>query len=114
MENDIREQKKAKRREYYLKNKSRMNELAKERYKRVRDDPETYKIILEKNHNAYHYKVNDKSITPLSEEEEEDFMRKIISDIKSLREQDEGTKRNKINLSQTYPKWNQIHNLFYN
>lgn len=107
------EEKKARRREYYLRNKSRMNELAKERYKRVRDDPETYKTILEKNHNAYHFKVNEKSVIPLTEEQEEDFMRKIISDVKSLRELDEGNKRHKTNLSESYPKWDQIHNLFF-
>ena len=85
IKNMEKEEKKARRREYYLRNKSRMNELAKERYKRVRDDPETYKTILEKNHNAYHFKVNEKSVIPLTEEQEEDFMRKIISDVKSLR-----------------------------
>ena len=75
------------RHEYYLKNKERINAVARERYLQKKKDPEYYKRMLLKNQDAYHSRVN-KKIPIRTEEEEEEYMKKIKRDIQSIRELD--------------------------
>lgn len=75
------------RHEYYMKNKERINAVARERYYEKKKDPEYYKRMLLKNQDAYHSRVN-KRIPNRTEEEEEEYMMKIKRDIESIRELD--------------------------
>ena len=75
------------RHEYYIKNKERINAVARERYYEKKKDPECYKRLLLKNQEAYHSRVN-KRIPNRTEEEEEEYMMKIKRDIESIRELD--------------------------
>lgn len=97
-------QKKA-RHEYYLKNKERINAVARERYEQKKKDPDFYKRMLLKNQDAYHARVNKKNYV-FTEEEEEQYMMKIRRDIQSLQEQDKDRPKKQIS-------YNTLHELFY-
>lgn len=98
-----------KRKEYYLKNKARMNQLARDRYKRkVQEDPNFYKTCLENNQKAYYRKIKKE----LTEEEEIEFMNKVIKDIRELREIDEGSERSKNHIAKHF-QYNQICDMFF-
>jgi hypothetical protein len=90
-----------KKRNYYQKNKEKMNRLARERYQKKRNDPQFYESMLEKNQKAY-YKRTHKILTP---EEEEAYFQKIKRDIASSRD----------NSSTIYEHftYDQIHEMFF-
>jgi heat shock protein HspQ len=100
-EEKIKEQRKS----YYQRNKEKMNQIARERYYKKRNDPDFYKLMLERNQQSYYKKTRKSHLTV---EEEEDYLRRIQHDISSLREADKNKKRPEMNLS-----YEQIHELFF-
>jgi len=85
------------RHEYYLKNKERINAVARERYEQKKKDPNFYKQMLLKNQDSYHARVNRKK-APLTAEEEEAYMKKIIRDVESLQDQDKDKPKKALNF----------------
>ncbi len=96
------EKEKLARQTYYLKNKEKMNRIARERYQKKRDDPEFYKSVLDKNQKAYYKKTHKAVLTP---EEEEAYFLKIKRDI-ALNQDKPGDIHNHF----TYE---QIHEMFF-
>jgi hypothetical protein len=68
------------RHEYYLKNKERINRIARDRYIKKKTDPEFYQSVLLKNKEAYYKKVNKYLSPVLTPEEEEALFEKIKRD----------------------------------
>ena len=76
-----------KRKSYYEKNKQKIIEKAKEHYHRKKkEDPTYYETVLKRNNDSYHKNGRpDSCFRPqkpedrLTEEQEEEYMRKIIS-----------------------------------
>lgn len=93
------------RKEYYQRNKEKMNRIARERYHKKRNDPEFYKLMLERNQQSYYKKTRKIEWTL---EQEEEYMRRIQRDIASLREQD----KDKVPPVTNY-SYEEIHKLFF-
>tara|TARA_R110000868_G_scaffold16057_2_gene72726 strand:+ start:40 stop:366 length:327 start_codon:yes stop_codon:yes gene_type:complete len=93
------------RKNYYQRNKEKMNRIARERYHMKREDPEFYKLMLVRNQQSYYKKTRKAELT---EEEEEEYMKRIQRDIASIREIDKNKNRPETNLT-----YNEIHELFF-
>jgi hypothetical protein len=92
------------RHEYYLKNKERINRIARERYIKKKSDPEFYQTVLLKNQEAYHKKCN--SVSPvLTPEEEEAFFKKIQRDARTAKETS--------SYKEPILSYKELHNLFF-
>lgn len=88
---------------YYMANREKLIEKAKERYRKKKENPEQYENLLCRNKYLYQQKHYSKEKTP---EEEEAFFNKIRNDIASTREQD----KNRIEEPISYEK---LHELFF-
>jgi hypothetical protein len=89
------------RHEYYIKNKQIINQRARERYAKKKEDPEYYKTLLLKNQTSYH-KKSTKKVPELSIDQEEEFFKKIVKDVRA------GYRENECEL-----KYDTIHELFF-
>ena len=91
------------RQNYYQKNKEKINRIASERYHKKKNDPDFYRNCLEKNQQAYYKKTGRANLT---EEQEEEYFKKIREYVASLRDE----KRPAFGTDMNY---DQIHNLFF-
>jgi hypothetical protein len=91
------------RKDYYQRNKEKINRIASERYHKKKNDPAFYKNCLEKNQKAYYKKTGRADRTP---EEEEEYFRKIREHVASLRDE-------KRPVFGTDMKYDEIHKLFF-
>ena len=102
-----RELDKLKQKEYYQRNREKMNQLARERYHKKKVDPLFYKNMLSKNQEAYYKKIN---VNHRTEEEEEEYFLEIRKHIAHLRELDEKNAKPKMTGPFNFEKY---HNLFH-
>jgi len=91
------------RKEYYLKNKEKMNRIARERYHSKKDDPTFYQNCLEKNKEAYCKKTGRIERTPEEEEEYFQMIRRHVASTRDPRDKDFFTTYN----------YQQIHDMFF-
>lgn len=99
-------EKKKQRHEYYLKRKDIINQKARDRYKEKKLDPEYYRTMLEKNQISYHRKVNNIDAEPWTQEQEDEFFKKIARDVRAVNELDKDKRP-------AFIDYNTTHALFY-
>lgn len=94
-----------KKHDYYVRNKEKMNQLARERYHRKKSDPEFYKNMLVRNQESYYKKIKG-SVSPASAEEEELYFENIRKYVAYTREMDKDRKKNEYS-------YEQLHEMFF-
>ena len=79
---DAKEKQEIQRKNYYQRNKEKMNRIARERYHKKRNDPEFYKLMLVRNQQSYYKKTRKAELTEEEEEEVISKPRKVKSPVK--------------------------------